>query len=291
MNRAATLMSSETPVVLGAGRDLAQLIETHLFVISPNNSGSTFLKNALATSRRTWNLRREGQYVLGFAGPSGLGEQTPLIWAAKDEWLEPFCRPGAYDWTKIQRAWYFQAFARSEHATVFVEKSPVLLLKVKELSQAFRNARFIFMVRNPYAVIEGIVRRFRGRPFPQVRPEEVLSVATRHILRCFEFQRHNIGTFDGNAGRFFKYETMCEHPNEAERLIRELAPALDDLTLDQRIPVKGIYDEPLRNMNSDQIQRLLPAEIREINELLQPRQDLLEFFGYRLLDPESRRPQ
>ena len=43
-------------VHFGAGCDLESRITTNLFIICANNSGSTFLKNALATSRRTWNL-------------------------------------------------------------------------------------------------------------------------------------------------------------------------------------------------------------------------------------------
>ena len=55
--------------VYGAGRDLERTIRTHLFVICANNSGSTFLKEVLATCRATWNLPREGQKMLGYAGP------------------------------------------------------------------------------------------------------------------------------------------------------------------------------------------------------------------------------
>ena len=56
--------------VYGTGRDLERTIITHLFAISPNSSGSTFLQHALATSRATWNLPREGQAVHGFAEPA-----------------------------------------------------------------------------------------------------------------------------------------------------------------------------------------------------------------------------
>ena len=55
--------------VYGALHDVERAVGTHLFGIAPNNSGSTFLKEALATCRATWNLSREGQHVLGFAGP------------------------------------------------------------------------------------------------------------------------------------------------------------------------------------------------------------------------------
>ena len=52
----------------GDGCDLESRITTNLFIICANNSGSTFLKDALAASRRTWNLTVEGQFMFGFVG-------------------------------------------------------------------------------------------------------------------------------------------------------------------------------------------------------------------------------
>jgi hypothetical protein len=69
----------------GAEYDLDNLIETHLFVICANNSGTTFLRNALATSRHTWNLQREGQHTYGFAGPSSIGLKAHKRWASSDK--------------------------------------------------------------------------------------------------------------------------------------------------------------------------------------------------------------
>ena len=46
-------------------------IKTHLFIISPNNSGSTFLKNALAASEHTWNLKKEGQHTFATSDRQG----------------------------------------------------------------------------------------------------------------------------------------------------------------------------------------------------------------------------
>ena len=47
---------------------MERTIETHLFVVSPNNSGSTFLSLALAACRQAWSLPDESRLVHGFAG-------------------------------------------------------------------------------------------------------------------------------------------------------------------------------------------------------------------------------
>src|SRR5262245_51789786 len=172
-----------TALHYGAVNDLDALVKTHLFIISPNNSGSTFLKNALATSSRTWNLVREGQNTFGFSGPRSIGKRA-LGWASDPRWIDDFVDPTNYDWPAIRRAWYFQAFSRDARASVFVEKSPPFLLIVDELSRQFANARFLFMVRDPYAVVEGILRRAPRVWRNKVPAERTVSAAATHVMTC-----------------------------------------------------------------------------------------------------------
>ena len=264
----------------GANNDLEHLITTHLFVICPNNSGTTFLKNALSTSRHTWNLTHEGQNTHGFAGPVPRHMKIGKLWAAEQERLAMLIDPANYNWPEIRKAWYFQSFAHDNKATIFVENSPPFLLLVDQLAHEFANARFIFMVRDPYAVVEGIRRALaqeRGMIIPDAG---VLTAAASHLMTCFEYQRRNIERFAGQ-GIFFTYETLCDQPEQIERQIKQLVPELQDLRLRQKLKAKS-YDEVLRNMNQQQLARLAPADLSTINETFVPRRDLLDFFGYSL---------
>ena len=268
--------------VYGACYDLNSKVTTHLFVICPNHSGSTFLKEALATCRVTWNLKREGQHTFGFAGPSSLGTGTGLLWASERRFISLFAEEAAYDWAKTRKAWYFQAFAKDPAASIFVTKSPPFLLNVAGLNRSFANARFLFVVRNPYAVVEGIWRRRWKRP--HFNATEMLDAAARHAATCLEYQRRNIDAYHRN-GVFFTYETMCDEPTGVEARIRSLVPELDDLELRQRLPVKGRYNEMLTNMNERQIARLDASQIETINRVFRRRQDVLDHFGYPILEP------
>ena len=97
--------------VPGAGLDLADRIETHLFVVCPNNSGSSFLTAALETCRAAWRLPREGQMIRGFAGPAPWQPQgrerwfPGLLWASEPRWIDLFSDPRRYDWPRTRRAW------------------------------------------------------------------------------------------------------------------------------------------------------------------------------------------
>lgn len=261
----------------GAEYDLEKLIKTHLFIICPNNSGSTFLKNALATSRHTWNLAREGQNTFGFSGPNTGHQPGALIWASTQELITQYTDINAYNWPVTKKAWYFQAYSHNPMAQVFVTKSPPFLLYIDQLYLHFENTKFLFMVRDPYAVVEGISRR-KVRLGQASRPD-ILKIAATHIITCLVSQWKNIHAYP-DCSVFLTYETMCEEPEHVAQLIRTLVPELDDLSLRQRISVKGMYNEDLRNMNEQQIDRLNKEDFRVINEIFEPNQDILKRFHY-----------
>ena len=280
--------------VPGAGRDLEQLVRTHLFVVCPNNSGSSFLEAALGRCRATWRLPQEGQFIRGFVGPVttetyGREQQMPaLLWASERKWLDLFREPSGYDWPLSRKAWYFHARAQCADASVFVTKSPPHVLHVGQLAEAFRNAKFLFMVRNPYAVCEGICRRYHGRLAAILHRQftepgrSVEAAAAVHVATCLAWQRRNIETY-AERGAFFTYETMCAEPEAVARKVQGLVPELDDLKLRQRIAVKT-YDEPLTNMNERQIARLSAKEIEVFNRVFRQHRDALAYFGYELMD-------
>ena len=266
--------------VYGSEHDLDRLVTTHLFNIGPNGSGSSFLQQAMATSRATWNLAGEGQHMGGFAGPTPQRLGCGMLWASDSRWVDIFADPGAYDWRRNRRAWYFQAFARHPGATVFFTKSPPFLLQVAELVRNFRNAKFVFMVRNPYAICEGICR-YQGARLA-ARGQDALTLAARHVAACLRRQRRNVEEH-GDRGVLFTYEAMCDEPARVARLIRSLVPAIDDLELRRKFPVKGVYNEMLTNMNERQISRLDRGQVALLNKVFERHEATLGHFGYRLI--------
>ncbi len=280
MNQVRPVPVERGQAFFAAPRDIESVVETHVFVIAPNNSGSTFLMQALVTCRQTWNLLLEGQFAFGFTGPN-TRDHGRLLWSLRP-WRDRFANPAAYDWPTNRRAWYFQAFASDPQASVFVTKAPPFLLQVGALRRHFRNAKFLFMVRNPYAVCEGIHRYRTGQPLP---PDMgYFEAAAEHVVNCLALQRDNLETH-GSRGVLFTYEAMCDEPERVERAIRSLVPALDDLNLRQKLAVKGRYDEMLSNMNARQIARLTSKQIAIINQVFRRRGDVLDYFGYEIMEP------
>lgn len=256
------------------------VVEKHLFLLCPNNSGSTYLSQAIAQSRKVWSLKREGQHTFGFAGPDTANSKWPLIWGAADESITHFAQ-GQYDWERTRKAWYLQAQSSDVNAPVFHTRSPPFLLIPDQLVASFAKTRFLLMVRDPYAALEGILRRWtRSSQYPA---EELPAIGARHLVTCFEHQRRNRERF-AEISAYFTYEQLCEDPADIATRIAALMPELDDLDLTQRLSVKGAYDEPLRNMNADQIARLAPGQIAAATAVFRENESLFAAFDYQLRD-------
>ena len=265
--------------------DRRQAIKQHLFLLCPNNSGSTYLSRALATSQSVWSLPREGQHMVGFAGPSTIETPWPLIWGAQEGSLAHFRDSPDYDWERTKRAWYFHANAARDDAPVFHTKSPPFLLIADQLAANFVNTSFLFMVRDPYATLEGIMRRHIAAG-TVAEVGRLPEIAARHLVTCYRYQRDNIAKF-ADRSKFFRYEDLCADPQAVANSIAELMPELEGLDLTQKLAVKGSYDEPLRNMNKDQIARLSAAEIEMANEIFCPNAELLSHFDYSIREAKA----
>ena len=262
------------------------MIKTHLFLLCPNNSGSTYLSRALGTSPNVWSLPHEGQHMLGFAGPSTMQTPWPLIWAGTEQSLAYFRDSADYDWERTKKAWYFHASAQRHDAPVFHTKSPPFLSIADQLDANFADPRFLIMVRNPYAALEGIIRR-RSRSELYQDPGDLARIAARHLVNCLAMQADNVVRLE-NRAIHFSYEYLCAHPDEVAERISALVPEIGELDLTQRLAVKGDYDEPLRNMNEEQIARLNPAVRDCASEIFQQHEDVLSFFNYPVLKPQGR---
>ena len=264
---------------MGAEQNARNSIRKHVFVISPNNSGSTLVARALSMCAQAWSLPREGQHMLGFTGPDTIRDNIALTWAATTTSVNLIQNRDLYNWRKTKNAWYFQASATHRDACVFIEKSPPFLLIIDQLLENFQNANFIFLVRNPYPVVEGICRRINNSTCSR---KDALLTAANHITQCLRTQKSNIETF-GHSGISISYENLCAHPKQTEKLIKNFVPELTDINLKQRIAVKGMYNEIPRNMNFDQLKRLSSSEIKIINTVFEPESELLNYFHYNLV--------
>jgi hypothetical protein len=186
-----------------------------------------------------------------------------------------------YDFEQIKSTWH-GLWKQHEHfktanPRVFLEKSPPNVLRAQMYEKNFPNSYFMIMVRNPYAVVEGILRRCKKR-----RPVEE---SIKHWVETSRKQIENIEVLKNNV--WFTYEDLCDRPKEVAPKIKKFMPELSDINLRKKLrtysQLRGWFFSTPVNLNKPQINRLLTSDIKIINANLKQNEDLLEFFGYELI--------
>jgi hypothetical protein len=228
-----------------------------LFVLGCNNSGTTLLVELLEKHPLIRSLPKEGQRLtraIPNSAPLGIGrvftQRMDLF-----RWTE--ADPGAC----VPRLRYDWAYYADPRPGIRLEKSPPNTLRSRWLQRWFAPARFLVIVRNPYAVCEGIARR-RGHS---------LEEAAVHWRTVHEVLDEDLPRLERSL--VIRYEEFCEHPGGTlDRLERflELPVPFDRGVVDARFEAHNMDGTPaaLQNFNARSLARLGPDERARITSIL-----------------------
>jgi len=122
----------------------------HVFVLSPNNSGSTLLHNLLATSSNVAHLNFEEGQDVGWVGPHPVDFGTTRIFTESELELSESFR---YNWSKIKKSWNDTWFRNNPDATIRSEE--------RRVGMEFRRVLFRSNHSNFHRKRIGIVRIFQ----------------------------------------------------------------------------------------------------------------------------------
>ncbi len=256
----------------------------YLFLLIPNDSCSTWLQNSIALCS---NCVAFPNGRTGF----GIGRGTTVSGVFPNQEINKlfseniplWSTPDAYDWEVIKTNWH-ASWSECEHyhdadPRVYLEKNPSSVYASDMYVEHFDNVRFIIMTRNPYAVAEGMRRTI---------PADVsIQRCITHWIRCAERQIYNYETHKDIALEF-TYEELVNNPRVAEQKIRQFIPALHDIDFTKDATshcIDGMKSQPLINFNDRHIQNLSTEDIALINQELVQVPEILEYFGYVLLNP------
>jgi len=247
--------------VLGA-RGLASFVDSSLdvgpfswiFILGCNNSGTTLLAELLGAHPLVRTLPKEGQRITG-AIPNSATYGIGRVFSQR---LDLFRWTEDSDARCVPRLRYDWACRYTKGQGYLLEKSPPNTLRSRWLQRHFAPARFIVLVRHPYAVCEGITRRTKYS-----LDEAAVHWALVHRLLLEDVQRleHCMTV---------RYEDLCERP--AEHLSRlekflQLPEPFDPSLLGRHFKSHNIDGTPrhLQNLNDRSLQRLSRADLDTIN--------------------------
>jgi hypothetical protein len=198
-----------------------------IFLISQPRSGSTLLQRVLAgnslvhTTAEPW-LMLPLIYPLRDVGHTA-DYDAKLAHAA----LTDFCRglpKDSYLKSVARAASYLYRQSLPPGKTIFLDKTPRYYHIIPELAWAFPDAKFVFLVRNPLAVLASIIETWSGTD-----PDELagfradLEVAPGLIANAVA----------DNLGVLVDYDTFVTRPEfETKRLCGYLGLRYDELMLD-----------------------------------------------------------
>ena len=235
-----------------------------VFVVGCYNSGTTFLHNLLASHPDVGSMPDEGQfYTDQLLLPRAV--KLPRLWAIEPEWFYMDENSGQnVNLNRLKRQWG----ARYNDPTrpVLLEKSPTNAARTLWLQKYFENAYFIGIIRNGYAVAEGI-RRKAGHP---------LKVAAAQWARSSEIMLRDFDMLCNK--KLIRYETLTDSPKET---FRETLEFLDldpgELCIKDRVWQIHEQTAQIRNMN-DRSFSALGVQDRQVIESVAG--DFLNELGY-----------
>ncbi len=231
-----------------------------IFIISQPRSGSTLLQRVLAghpdvhTSAETWLML----HPIYATRREGFSTEYNERWAgiAVSEFLEHYTDgPAVYDnaireWARVL---YDNALGRSGKR-VFLDKTPRYYYIIEDLARLFPQASFVFLLRNPMAVLASELESYIGTDVQRLAlhrddlllaPRRLLDGIqalgdTANVVRYESFVADPKGVIEGLCARLgLRYlDSMIEYAstpmpvgtmNDHEGIVRHVRPSTDSI--------------------------------------------------------------
>ena len=148
-------------------------------------------------------------------------------------------------------------------------------MRVKEIKKEFNDIYFICIVRNPYAQVEGIIRRNNS----------TAEDAAKFAINCLKYQKENIEK-ESNL-LFFSYEELCEEREKTVKRMVDFLPELNDIninTLFKAHNFKTTENMAITNLNKEKIAKLSSKQLDIINTIFKKNKSLLNYFNYSIIE-------
>jgi hypothetical protein len=222
--------------------------EKWLFIVGCYNSGTSLIQTLLARHPQIGSLAREGQLCTDqLLLPKSVG--LPRLWALEPErFLLNENSRTEINVTRLKRQWGL--WMNDVKRPILMEKTPANAARLPWLQANFENAHFLGIIRNGFAVAEGI-RRKAGHP---------LELGAIQWLRSNEIMLDAFETLDNRL--LITYEALTEEPaatlSNVLTFLNLPGEGLDGI--DGRVwSIHGLESE-LVNMNGRSLQSLTEAE-------------------------------
>lgn len=251
--------------------------EKWVFIVGCYDSGTSLLKKIISSHSQISTFHGEGAFFTDeLITPEELG--WPRMWCQVGEKVRLTEKDNHINAEKVKKDW---SLLFNKEKKIFLEKSIVNSARILWLNKNFKNSYFIFIVRNGYAVSEGIRRRakttkwkIKYSPYENGYPIELCAKQW--------FINNKIIENDAKSIKRFKkvfYEDICEKPNEIISDIYKFLGLKNKITWTTGTKWKiHDYNMEIKNLNAKSIERLTVNDISNIEKVAS---SMLDYYGYK----------
>ncbi len=248
--------------------------EKWVFIVGCYNSGTTLLEKLIATHSQISALD-EGVFKTDqLLTPEELG--WTRMWYKVIEKVRLTDMDNSVDAEELKKDW---GLFFNPKKSVFLEKSIVNSARMLWLQRNFKNSYFIFIVRNGYAVAEGIRRKAlvgkwgMQQNFIPYYPIELCAQQWVVNNEIIEQDSKKIKNF-----KKIYYEELCKSPREVIKELLNFIGLQENINW-HRAKKWKIHEKfsTIKNMNQRSIDNLTQDDINKINSIAS---DMLKFYGY-----------
>ncbi|MBT8439937.1 MAG: sulfotransferase [Gammaproteobacteria bacterium] len=243
--------------------------KTWVFLVGCYNSGTTLLSELLGQHPSISALSTEGHFITDqFVKDYDVG--LPRMWVEREDLFrlnEGDTGPDAF---RVKKEW---AMRLDLSKPVLLEKSPPNSAKTRWLQQHFENAHFVGIMRNGYAVAEGITRKADPKHLINSWPIEMSAYQWKRSNEVLMQDAEHLDKF-----MWVSYEDLAADTVGTLNKITDFV-GLENFAQFEQDRSWSIHerDEKVRNMNDESISRLSTDQIQRINAVAG---NMLDQFGY-----------
>lgn len=247
-----------------------------VFILGCYNSGTTLLNQVLAEHPQISGLPDEGVMLTSeLLKPEDYGWRR--MWYKCYEFLGKDQKTSVQTSDRIKKHW--SHFYKDKE--YLVEKSISNVCRIPFLNQKFQPAYFIHIVRNGYAVSEGIQRKteiMAGNQFEELNKYPLDICAKQWV--------ESLSVFENEKGKLknileISYEDFTENP---DAVLLKITSFLSVRPYKEKISEKyfAVHEKlsPIKNMNSRSLSKLSSEEIEIINNVAS---NYLKKYNYKVL--------
>ena len=243
--------------------------KTWVFLVGCYNSGTTLLAELLGQHPSISALPTEGHFITDqFVKDYDIG--LPRMWVEREDLFRLNEDDEGPDALRVKKEWAMRLDLKKP---VLLEKSPPNSAKMRWLQKHFENAHFVGIMRNGYAVAEGITRKADPKHLINSWPIEMSAYQWKRSNEVMQQDAEHLKKF-----MWVRYEDLADDTVGTLSKITDFIgiDGFDAFESDRQWTIHE-RDEKVRNMNDESISRLSTRQIETINDVAG---DMLDEFGY-----------